>query len=479
VDLIMPQYILLILGAALLIPGVGSILLTRRLADRIVRRYEGASSWSAKDRAEAAIKMQESLLKSAAGGLLLLGALGTIGTLYGTMQSVSATRDGQVTDRYNKAIDQLNSDKRGVRLGAIYALERIALDSPRDACTITQVLTTFVRQPSSSFSAAAAPRGVADGSAEPTNAAEPDVNAALTVIARDAPRDAACPVDLSGADLRGARLGNAHLAGAILIGAELTGADLADADLKHANLHAANMQTATLTDAQLDGSDLRDAVVALEQLRAARLTPETRLPSSFRWDSGRGTVVPSSSKARMTVNPPTADEDGRFAVHGIGWPPGPVTLSLDQGEPSPRPVLVGKDGTFDYVVNAMHEFYPGAIPAGTHTVIARAQSGSLRVTASFTVRHDCAAQIVMTPSFGPVRTRVTIQGSCFQPGEPVVVRFHTTIIAEETASVSGSFVANGAVPRSSLAVGDGSFDVTAQGQRSFREAYAVFTVSAA
>ena len=36
---------------------------------------------------------------------------------------------GQVTDRFTKAIEQLGSDKLDVRIGGIYALERIARDS--------------------------------------------------------------------------------------------------------------------------------------------------------------------------------------------------------------------------------------------------------------------------------------------------------------------------------------------------------------
>ena len=57
------------------------------------------------------------------------------------------------TERFTRAIDQLGAtdDKEGepkleIRLGAIYALERIARDSPeRDYATIMEVLTAYVR----------------------------------------------------------------------------------------------------------------------------------------------------------------------------------------------------------------------------------------------------------------------------------------------------------------------------------------------
>ena len=49
-----------------------------------------------------------------------------------TEQGVKLTEQGQVTDRYTKAIEQLGSDKLDMRIGGIYALERISRDSPRD-----------------------------------------------------------------------------------------------------------------------------------------------------------------------------------------------------------------------------------------------------------------------------------------------------------------------------------------------------------
>ena len=50
-----------------------------------------------------------------------------------------------MTDRYTKAIEQLGSDKLDVRIGGIYALERIARDSPRDHPTAMEVLAAFIR----------------------------------------------------------------------------------------------------------------------------------------------------------------------------------------------------------------------------------------------------------------------------------------------------------------------------------------------
>jgi hypothetical protein len=82
----------------------------------------------------------------ARGRLLTLGAgLFAAGALVYTARNFSLSREGQVTDRYTKAIKQLGSEKPNVRFGGIYALERVARDSPRDHPTVMEVLTAFIR----------------------------------------------------------------------------------------------------------------------------------------------------------------------------------------------------------------------------------------------------------------------------------------------------------------------------------------------
>jgi hypothetical protein len=69
---------------------------------------------------------------AARGRLLTLGAgLLAAGALLFTARTFTLSREGQVTDRYTKAIDQLGSGKLDVRIGGIYALERIARDSAK------------------------------------------------------------------------------------------------------------------------------------------------------------------------------------------------------------------------------------------------------------------------------------------------------------------------------------------------------------
>lgn len=76
-----------------------------------------------------------------------LAGLAALGSLTVTARTYQLTQQGQLTDRYTKAIEQLGSDKLDVRLGGIYALERLAVDSQRDHPTIIEVLTGLPRRP--------------------------------------------------------------------------------------------------------------------------------------------------------------------------------------------------------------------------------------------------------------------------------------------------------------------------------------------
>jgi hypothetical protein len=80
-------------------------------------------------------------------GVLAAGALAFTAwnvTLY--RKNLTIIQQGQVTDRYTKAIEQLGSDNLHVRIGGIYALQRIAVDSAEYQPIVTEVLTAFLRE---------------------------------------------------------------------------------------------------------------------------------------------------------------------------------------------------------------------------------------------------------------------------------------------------------------------------------------------
>ena len=194
--------------------------------------------------------------------LLTLGAgVFAACALWFTARNFILSREGQVTDRYTKAIEQLGSGKLDVRIGGIYALERVARDSARDHPTVMEVLTAFIREHSREPGAIPEP-----ASATIERRTRPDVQAALTVVGRRDHSQDRATINLTSADLR-----EANLTRADLFGADLTSADLTSADLREANLSGAMLVRADLTSAQLRSTDLTGANLGGANLTGARL----------------------------------------------------------------------------------------------------------------------------------------------------------------------------------------------------------------
>ena len=181
------------------------------------------------------------------------------------------TEQGQVTDRYTKAIEQLGSDKLDVRIGGIYALGRIASDSARDHPTVIEVLSAFVREHSREHWPPL-PGDDQPSVVLPELMIRPDVEAAvLVVMSRNASHDRQ-RVNLTAANLAGANLLYANLAHAILNATILAGAHLAHANLAHVIGYDANLAGADLALADLADATLVNATCANVGLLAADLT---------------------------------------------------------------------------------------------------------------------------------------------------------------------------------------------------------------
>jgi hypothetical protein len=242
-------------------------------------------------------------LLQALGGLVLLAGL------YLTYRTFDLNRQGQVTERFTRAIDQLGEKKLAVKLGGIYALERIAWDSKRDHGPTMEVLTAFIREhaPLVPARSGSEPEGREAGPTPPRQDEAPDrkalptdIQAILTVLGRrnadyDRPNSSLilARTNLQGADLieanlqgavlngatlQGAFLSGANLQGAILNGANLQGAFLQGANLQGASLHGANLQGASLHGANLQDADLYQANLVDAQIDSATEADED-LPS--------------------------------------------------------------------------------------------------------------------------------------------------------------------------------------------------------
>ncbi len=229
--------------------------------------------------------LEEDQLRNLA--IAFLGATSGLAALFGgylailrsnTNERQTRTNEqGLITDRINKAAEGLaknNHDGKPVvevRLGALYALERIAQDSIRDHVEIMEILCSYIRHNSSLRNR----RGIRK---EPRE----DIQAAITIVGRrdDWPEankrikketEKEFRIDLHNCDLRGAQLDKANLSRARLIGANLSGASLRRINLSHALLMDANMSKARLGHANLSHASLGDAIMIGVSLGHANL----------------------------------------------------------------------------------------------------------------------------------------------------------------------------------------------------------------
>jgi uncharacterized protein YjbI with pentapeptide repeats len=217
---------------------------------------------------------------------LLAGVLAAVGAIY-TARTFALNRAGQITERFTRAIDQIGSEKPlEVRLGGIYALERIAHDSRNDHPQVMEVLTAYVREnaPGKQVAASAAD-GTDDGReghdplfGPPDPQPRTDVQAILTVLGRRDRSHEQPPLHLNlrHTDLRGAVL-DGHLEGANLMFAHLERASLySDSHLEEALLTGAHMDRVSAIGAHferatLDEAELEEALLSEAHLQGARL----------------------------------------------------------------------------------------------------------------------------------------------------------------------------------------------------------------
>jgi hypothetical protein len=210
----------------------------------------------------------------------ILGGVAIGITLYYTWRRIaiaeeelSTSKEGQITERFTRAIEQLGTvDQSGnpaieIRLGGIYALERISKESGKDYWSIIEILTAYVRKNSCTDKDKRKKVGH-KGQYE----ASIDIQTILTVIGKyehSYNSELINSIDLHNTCLRGVKLRDGHLEGANLIdanlnytflrGSHLEGAYLIDATLICSILFEAHLEDTHLEGAHLGSADLEEA----------------------------------------------------------------------------------------------------------------------------------------------------------------------------------------------------------------------------
>jgi Uncharacterized low-complexity proteins len=204
--------------------------------------------------------------------------------------NLKVSQESQITERFTRAIDQLGNPAIEIRLGGIYALERISKESEEDYWPIMEILTAYVRK--NSIFKIAKNRKVTNlamdiQANESITSKVPeirniplDIQAVITVIRRrkhsfengEANSLGLQETNLHGANLFDANLSRVNLSGADLSDANLSRADLSEADLSLANLSDADLFLADLSNAKLSSADLSGAKLSIAKLSGAKLS---------------------------------------------------------------------------------------------------------------------------------------------------------------------------------------------------------------
>lgn len=236
----------------------------------------GGQTVSAAERLDAVNGARTTILQAVGGLVLTLGAYATWRRLRINEEELRSDRDGQITERYSRAIEHLGSDSRDVRIGGIYALERVARNSAEDRAAIVAVLCAYVRghapwPPVDGDEAGLVPEDLRSLAIRAN-----DVQVALTALGRLDVDPAEQDVAIPRTDLRYARLSRldfsrARLSHTGLIRARIHQANLREAILAEADLRLADVRLTDLRGADLSGADLRGANLAGSRLDGARL----------------------------------------------------------------------------------------------------------------------------------------------------------------------------------------------------------------
>ena len=212
--------------------------------------------------------------------------------------------------RYEESAEMLGSEVLAVRLGGIYALQRLAEDHPREYhVEVMKLLCAFVRNPTRDSEldhSARAERETEppESDPQPRHRLREDVQVALNTIAachgRQLSIEAAGKfwLDLHQADLKGAMLFDKNLAAppwpkvklpsttdlvADQRGTDFYGAQLHDANLNRAQLVRAHFSRAELLRAHLVGADLSGAIFWHADLSRATFWSADLTDADFRW----------------------------------------------------------------------------------------------------------------------------------------------------------------------------------------------------
>ena len=198
-------------------------------------------------------------------------------------RQAETAEQGLLYDRYQKGAEMLGSTVLAVRLGGIYALNRLATEHPE--AFLPQIVgqyCAFVRHPPESEESKAA--GGNHASKAGSESLREDVRAVMNAIGGLMTHEETFGLapwlllDLRSADLSGADLSGFQLSRANLSDADLSGADLSSAGLEEANIASASLRNANLSGTRFSGEPFTPGVRGLTQDQLDEACADRRHP---------------------------------------------------------------------------------------------------------------------------------------------------------------------------------------------------------
>ena len=199
-------------------------------------------------------------------GLVLAGVIALPVAIWRSIVADRQSKTAQqslLNERYQKGAEMLGNEVLSVRLGGIYALQRLAEERPEQYhVQIVRLFCAFARFPTKDSRLESGHVEIELGTTlEPRQ----DLEAIIQAIGSrsksgiEIEREVDFRLDLRGAVLPGVQLLDLDLSNSFLHNAKLTGANIANTNLAGAILNDADLRRATLYDVKLRGTRFFDA----------------------------------------------------------------------------------------------------------------------------------------------------------------------------------------------------------------------------
>ncbi|WP_112310950.1 pentapeptide repeat-containing protein [Pseudogemmobacter bohemicus] len=246
-------------------------------------------------------------------GALVVALLGAPWVIWGTWlkhRTVAFQKEGHMTDRISKAVEQLGAEKTvkagtgeddkvtertepniEVRIGGLLSLERIAEDSMRfdhgrDHIRVMQIICAYLRQNSRATNL--------EPTHPPFKSRTPrlDLQIATDVLCRRKPAQVEVEarqkyrLDLREVDFDGMLLSKGDFAGALMMGCRFEDTDLRNANLTATNMSGSLLSNVWLGEALLLGTNLNGTTMASDGFLGADLSDRVAVMIS-------GAIMPS------------------------------------------------------------------------------------------------------------------------------------------------------------------------------------------